>query len=75
MSNNTVFRKGNVKTVKPDALDKVIALIFLKHALVAEEYEGCEALIAKARFCGARSREISRILAEPAPRVKRRSWS
>lgn len=69
---NIVFNNERPKTVKPDAVDKAIALIFLKQALVDEEYEGCARLVNKAKCCGARTREINRILSTVTPRVKGR---
>ena len=72
MSNNIVFNNEKSKTVRPDALDKAVALIFLSEALRKEAYEGCAALVAKARHSGARSKEISRVLAGNIRRVKGR---
>ncbi len=69
---NTVYNDETTRTVKPDAVDKALALIFLNEALMTEEYEGCAALIKKAKRSGARSREISKLLAGAARRVKRR---
>ena len=69
---NTIYNREQPKTVKPDALDKAIALIFLTDALVKEHYEGCAGLIDQAKRNGARTREINRVLARFTRRVKGR---
>ena len=68
-----VSKNGKAKTQEPDAVDKAMALIFLQEALITEDYEGCPALIAAAKRCGARSREITRILARSPRRVTGRA--
>ena len=69
---NIITNSGKLQTARPDAVDKAIALIFLKEALIAEAYESCSALIETAKRCGARTREISKLLAGAAPKVKGR---
>ena len=72
MKKNAVLKEGQIVTVIPDEMLKVTTLIYLKDALLKEEYEECSELIEKARYSGAKSREIRKVLDEYARKVRGR---
>ena len=52
------------KSLSHDHILKATALLYLKEALVKEEYEDCQELIQNAKDFGAEVKEISGLLAE-----------
>ena len=61
------FLTSNEKQNKPlnhDHILKATALLYLKEALVKEEYEDCQELIQNAKDFGAETKEISGLLTE-----------
>ena len=71
MSLSEVFNNRKTKTAGPHELNKLVALLSLEEALVAEEYEVCAGLIATAKGYGAHPGEIRKVLAGSARRSKR----
>jgi hypothetical protein len=64
MENNVVFNNGKTITVTFNDMLRVTALLYLKDALIKEEYEGCAELIKAAKSFGARQSEVSKVLTE-----------
>ena len=62
MKNNIVLN-GN-KEVASDSLLKTTSLIYLKEALVNQQFEDCPGLVETAKAYGARQSEIRKAIAE-----------
>lgn len=71
MSRNEVTNNEEIKAVGVNEVNKLIALINLKEALIHENYEGCAKLVTKAKGFGALTSEISEVLSEFTRRVNR----
>jgi len=71
MSRNEVTNNEEIKAVGRNDVNKLIALINLKEALINENYEGCASLVAKARGFGALNSEISEVLSGFTRKVNR----
>lgn len=61
--NNSAFLRETSLFKRSDALLKVTALLYLKEALLKEEYESCDELADNARNYGAEEGEIREVLA------------
>ena len=70
MRNNLLYNDERNKPVTPDETLKATALIYLKEALVREEFEQCPELILKAKQFGAEGGEIRKVIAEHTRGVK-----
>lgn len=67
------FLLSNDKEKKPfnhDQILKATALLYLKEALVKEEYEDCAGLIQNAKDFGAEAKEISDLLTDHIRGIK-----
>lgn len=64
MKNNTSIRAQNAGILSADDVLKETAFIYLKEALVAQQFEECAGLIAQAKSFGATQEDISAILTE-----------
>ena len=70
------FLLPNEKQNKPlnhDQILKATALLYLKEALIKEEYEDCQGLIQNAKDFGAEAKEISMLIADHIRGVKAKS--
>ncbi len=72
MRNFLINEKQN-KPLTQDRILKATALLYLKEALVREQYEDCKELIQNAKDFGAEGKEISTLLEEHVLGVKARS--
>ena len=63
MRNMTIFKGGGSRSLSQDEILKVTALLYLKEALLKEEYEGCQELVDSARKFGAQQGEINEVIA------------
>ena len=61
MKNNVLFNQE--QALGQDQILKVTALLYLKEALVAQEYETCQELIDTAKGLGASPGDISAVIA------------
>ena len=64
MKNNLAFRLNGNIAINADAVLKETSLIYLKEALLAQQYEECAGLIRDAKSFGAEQSEISAVIAE-----------
>ena len=62
MRNNAILKEGNRFSDREEIL-KVTALLYLKDALLKEEYEDCQELVDSARNFGAHQSEINEVIA------------
>ena len=62
MENNVLLSQG--QALGPDPILKLTALLYLKEALVTQEYESCQELIDTAKNLGVSSGDISAVIAE-----------
>ena len=63
MRNNVILKSEESCFVNSDGIHKATALLYLKEALLKEEYEGCKELADSARKFGAQQGEISKVIA------------
>ena len=63
MRNNAIFKDGGIRSSSRDEILKVTALLYLKEALLKEEYEGCQELVDSARKFGAQQGEVNEVIA------------
>lgn len=64
MRNNMVFTNQNEKPQAPDELLKTTTLLYLKEALVKQEFEQCAQLIKTAKRFGATDADVKKVLKE-----------
>jgi len=62
MENNALLNQGHAPG--SDQILKITALLYLKEALVAQEYESCQELIDTAKKLGANPGDISAMIAD-----------
>ena len=62
MKNNVLPNQG--QALGPDQILQVTALLYLKEALIVQEYESCQELIDTAKNLGVSSGDISAVIAE-----------
>ena len=62
MNNNTVLSAE--QALGPDQILKVTALLYLKEALVAQQYEACQELVDTAKKLGVAPGDISAVIAD-----------
>ncbi len=62
MENNTLL--SNEQALGSDQILKVTALLYLKEALIKQEYESCRELIDTAKNLGVDQGDISAVIAE-----------
>ena len=62
MKNNVLLNEG--QALGTDQILKVTALLYLKEALVAQEYETCQELIDTAKNLGVDQSDISALIAD-----------
>jgi len=70
MNKNTNLRNGGYQSITPDKMLKATSVIYLKEALINEQFEKCAELIQVAKTFGVQQRVIDRILAEYARGVQ-----
>ena len=63
MRNNLIYTNPKKPQAPNEAL-KATALIYLKDALVKQEFEQCPELVQKAQYFGANRPEIKKVIAE-----------
>jgi hypothetical protein len=62
MENNVLINQGQASG--SDQILKVTALLYLKEALIAQEYESCQELVDTARKLGVNPGDISAVIAD-----------
>jgi hypothetical protein len=62
MENRALLNQG--RAIGPDQILKVTALLYLKEALIAQEYESCPELIDSAKGLGAAQSDINAVIAD-----------
>jgi len=62
MENNALLNQG--QALGSDQILKVTALLYLKEALIAQEYESCQELIDTAKNLGVNAGDISAVIAD-----------
>ncbi len=68
---NSVVLNGNVDgQFYANEVLKLTSLIYLKEALLTQQFENCAALIREAKIFGAQQKEISDVIAEALGGVK-----
>jgi len=63
MREHLIFKNENNKPILKDDTLKITALLYLKEALITEQYEKCAELIRKAKRFGAQQEDISHVIA------------
>ena len=62
MENNVLVNQG--QALGSDQILKVTALLYLKEALIAQEYESCQELVDTAKNLGVNPGDISAVIAD-----------
>lgn len=70
MRNFLISNQNQQKSSNHDQILKATALLYLKEALVKEEYEDCSNLIENAKDFGAEAKEISELILQHIRGVK-----
>jgi hypothetical protein len=61
---NNLITANQKKPPAPNEVLKATALVYLKDALIKEEFEQCPELIQKAQYFGADKTEVQKVIAE-----------